>query len=275
MGGAALEAGQWGRRRLLVTLAAGHARGCTAAVWAWGTGSSPRSTQPASRPAHAQRGAGGAGGPRTAVGVGPPGRDRGGADAGGAPAGGPGRHPGQHPTAGHHHPRGEHSWPGAGTHRLPAHCRGGDRAAGRDRRRRVGAAVDPAGPPRARRHGRMWTRRQRGVGAGRQPAGVPGQRHRGAHQRGEDLAGGDPGGRPGEGQRRAGLGAACALLDVQTSLTRQARIASGIANGCNGPGQRWVIAPGAAPARAPSTWPGTDLAAAAGLAHLDAGHRGG
>ena len=57
---------------------------------------------------------------------------------------------------------------------------------------------------------------------------------------------------------------ACVLLDVQATLTRQARIAYGHCERMQWTGQRWVIAPGPAPARAPSTWPGTDLAAAAG-----------
>ena len=57
---------------------------------------------------------------------------------------------------------------------------------------------------------------------------------------------------------------ACVLLDVQATLTRQARIAYGHCERMQWTGQRWVIAPGPAPARAPSTWPGTDSAAAAG-----------
>jgi hypothetical protein len=57
---------------------------------------------------------------------------------------------------------------------------------------------------------------------------------------------------------------ACVLLDVQATLVRRARIAYGHCERMQWTGHRWVIGPGAAPARAPSTWPGTDLAAQAG-----------
>jgi len=43
-----------------------------------------------------------------------------------------------------------------------------------------------------------------------------------------------------------------------------ARIAFGHCERMQWQDTRWVIAAGAAPARAPSTWPGTDLAAEAG-----------
>lgn len=60
---------------------------------------------------------------------------------------------------------------------------------------------------------------------------------------------------------------ACVLLDVKAQVTTQARIAYGHCERMQwtaSHGGRWVIAPGSAPARAPSTWPGTDLARQAG-----------
>lgn len=59
---------------------------------------------------------------------------------------------------------------------------------------------------------------------------------------------------------------ACVLLDVQATAVTQARTAFGHCERMtwDPTTTRWVIAPGAAPARAPSTWPGTDLAAEAG-----------
>lgn len=57
---------------------------------------------------------------------------------------------------------------------------------------------------------------------------------------------------------------ACVLLDVQATAVTQARTAFGHCERMTWDTDRWVVAPGAAPARAPSTWPGTDLAAAAG-----------
>lgn len=60
---------------------------------------------------------------------------------------------------------------------------------------------------------------------------------------------------------------ACVLLDVQAQLATQARIAYGHCERMQwipDAGGRWVIAAGSAPARAPCTWPGTDLAIAAG-----------
>ena len=78
---------------------------------------------------------------------------------------------------------------------------------------------------------------------------------------------------------------ACVLLDVKARAAAQARIAYGhcermqwrpteitnTTDSTDSPGStastgqgRWVIAAGPAPARAPSTWPGTDLAARAG-----------
>lgn len=60
---------------------------------------------------------------------------------------------------------------------------------------------------------------------------------------------------------------ACVLLDVTARLAARARIAYGHCERMQWTGSaggRWVIAAGAAPARAPSTWPGTDLARQAG-----------
>ncbi|WP_407345006.1 hypothetical protein [Pengzhenrongella phosphoraccumulans] len=57
---------------------------------------------------------------------------------------------------------------------------------------------------------------------------------------------------------------ACVLLDVTVTVVTEARAAYGYCERLQWADDRWVIAPGAAPASAPSTWPGTDLAAAAG-----------
>jgi hypothetical protein len=68
---------------------------------------------------------------------------------------------------------------------------------------------------------------------------------------------------------------ACVLLDVRATITVEARIGYGYCERLqwqaasrggaeNKSGGRWMIAPGAPAARAPSTWPGTDLAFKAG-----------
>ena len=60
---------------------------------------------------------------------------------------------------------------------------------------------------------------------------------------------------------------ACVLLDVKARIATAARIAYGHCarmQWSTDNGGRWVIASGTAPARAPSTWPGTDLASEAG-----------
>ena len=57
---------------------------------------------------------------------------------------------------------------------------------------------------------------------------------------------------------------ACVLLDVTVTVVTEARAAYGYCERLQWADDRWVIAPGASPAPAPSTWPGTDLATAAG-----------
>ncbi len=59
---------------------------------------------------------------------------------------------------------------------------------------------------------------------------------------------------------------ACVLLEVTAVITDQARIAYGHCEPMVWQDNRWVIGPGPAPAVAPSTWPGTDQALAAGWA---------
>lgn len=61
---------------------------------------------------------------------------------------------------------------------------------------------------------------------------------------------------------------ACALLDVRAVIKTDSRMAYGYCERMqwagSADGGRWMIAPGTSPATAPSTWPGTDLAIAAG-----------
>lgn len=57
---------------------------------------------------------------------------------------------------------------------------------------------------------------------------------------------------------------ACVLVDVRAVVNSEARMAYGYCERMQWDGSRWVIAPGAPPADAPSTWPGTDLAFKAG-----------
>ena len=57
---------------------------------------------------------------------------------------------------------------------------------------------------------------------------------------------------------------ACVLHRIDAALTRAASIAYGRCERLQWSDDRWVVAPGPSPAAAPSTWPGTDLAAAAG-----------
>ncbi len=57
---------------------------------------------------------------------------------------------------------------------------------------------------------------------------------------------------------------ACVLLRVQVTLARTASMAYGHCERMAWAGGRWQVAPGTQPAKAPSTWPGTDLARRAG-----------
>ncbi len=57
---------------------------------------------------------------------------------------------------------------------------------------------------------------------------------------------------------------ACVLMDVRAQVATTARIAYGHCERMQWVSDRWVIAAGANPSRAPSTWPGTDLARKAG-----------
>ena len=67
---------------------------------------------------------------------------------------------------------------------------------------------------------------------------------------------------------------ACVLLRVDATSPAPPPSPTGTANDCSGPTSRWQIAPGAQPAPAPSTWPGTDLARRAGWLHLVTGGAG-
>ena len=57
---------------------------------------------------------------------------------------------------------------------------------------------------------------------------------------------------------------ACVLLDVQATIRDSARMGYGTCERMQWDAARWVIAPGSPPARAPSTWPGSDLSVQAG-----------
>jgi len=57
---------------------------------------------------------------------------------------------------------------------------------------------------------------------------------------------------------------ACVLLDVRASIATDARIGYGHCSRMTWSGGRWLVAPGAAPAPAPSVWPGSSLAVDAG-----------
>jgi hypothetical protein len=57
---------------------------------------------------------------------------------------------------------------------------------------------------------------------------------------------------------------ACVLLDVRASIAGDARIGYGHCARMEWQHGRWIIAPGAQPARAPSVWPGSELAVTAG-----------
>ena len=57
---------------------------------------------------------------------------------------------------------------------------------------------------------------------------------------------------------------ACVLVDVRALIATEQRMAYGYCERMQWSGRRWMIAPGTPPAKAPSTWLGTELAAAAG-----------
>lgn len=57
---------------------------------------------------------------------------------------------------------------------------------------------------------------------------------------------------------------ACVLSDVRAVIDVEARMGFGYCERMQWDGTRWLIAPGEPPAAAPSTWPDTDLAFAAG-----------
>lgn len=57
---------------------------------------------------------------------------------------------------------------------------------------------------------------------------------------------------------------ACVLLDIQVSIRTEARMGYGHCSRMQWADARWQIAPGAAPAKAPSAWPGSVAAVAAG-----------
>ena len=59
-------------------------------------------------------------------------------------------------------------------------------------------------------------------------------------------------------------GVACVLLRVDATIARTASIAYGHCERMQWHEDRWQIAPGAQPATAPSTWPGTEQAGSAG-----------
>jgi hypothetical protein len=57
---------------------------------------------------------------------------------------------------------------------------------------------------------------------------------------------------------------ACVLLDVRAAQKNEARMGYGTCERMQWTGDRWLIGPGAPPAEAPSTWPGSDASVEAG-----------
>jgi hypothetical protein len=57
---------------------------------------------------------------------------------------------------------------------------------------------------------------------------------------------------------------ACVLFDVRATITVEARMGYGYCEQMQWHEGRWMIAPGASPAPAPSTWPGSELSVRAG-----------
>ena len=64
---------------------------------------------------------------------------------------------------------------------------------------------------------------------------------------------------------------ACVLLDVRATITVEARMGYGYCEQMQWREGRWMIAPGASPAPAPSTWPGSEVSVRAGWRTLVAG----
>ena len=58
---------------------------------------------------------------------------------------------------------------------------------------------------------------------------------------------------------------ACVLLDMRATITADARMGYGYCERMAWHAGRWMIASGTPPARAPSTWPGSDLSIKAGV----------
>ena len=57
---------------------------------------------------------------------------------------------------------------------------------------------------------------------------------------------------------------ACVLFEVHATITVEAQMGYGYCERMQWHNGRWMIAPGAPPARAPSTWPGSELSIRAG-----------
>ena len=57
---------------------------------------------------------------------------------------------------------------------------------------------------------------------------------------------------------------ACVLLDMRATITADAAMGYGYCERMQWSADRWMIGPGTPPARAPSTWPGSDLSIKAG-----------
>jgi hypothetical protein len=65
---------------------------------------------------------------------------------------------------------------------------------------------------------------------------------------------------------------ACVLLDVRATISVEARMGYGYCERMQWHDGRWMIAPGTPPAKAPSTWPGSELSIKAGWrSWIDAG----
>ena len=145
-------------------------------------------------------------------------------------------HPGGHTRPDDHHPPSRAGRPGPGPHRLPPHAGGCARAAGRHRDERAAGHVHracPPGPPGVGGPGRGPGRR---VGAHREHPGLPRQRRRGPRRRAHHGRRHHTRRRPGEGHRRARLGAGvCAAGRQGPPASPRRGSPTGTANGCSGP----------------------------------------